>query len=203
MNLWALKTNINFPVMQWGAHSTRGYHRCHYCNIDLLTHEKSGFCCGPKGKYAYLKPLPALPQEYNNIISDSRISKESRVLNLIFSFAALETTHAFPNLTGPPSFVAVQGKIYHHIRPSHNNSSLRWLLFDGFMTNKVPFPERVAKLPVSWIQMIHDALLRVNPFVHQLAQLSQADLENCPNAHLELRDQGRFFLHTYNFKNSL
>jgi hypothetical protein len=114
-SLWTLKKNINFPVLQWGAHSTRGYHRCPFCNIDLLTHEKPGFCCGLQGKYATLNPLPPLPEEYDTIISDPRISKDSRTLNLIFSFAALETTHTFPNLIGPSSFVAIQGKIYHQI----------------------------------------------------------------------------------------
>ena len=178
-------------MLQWGARTRNGFHICHHCGLQLLTGECSGFCCGPNGKYANdLHALPPLPHEYNTLISDSRISKESRILNLIFSFASVETTHEFPNLTGPPSFVAVQGKVYHWIRPTHQNSSLRWLLFDGFMQDKVPFPDKVAKLPSTWIPSIRNALLCVNPFVRQLRQLSEVNIQECPNASLNLQDRG-------------
>src|ERR1700761_2891021 len=70
--------------------------------------EKSGFCCGPAGsRFHDVKPLPPLPPEYSIFINDPRISHLSRVLNLMLSFASLETTQPFPQSYGPPGFVAI------------------------------------------------------------------------------------------------
>ena len=93
-NRWALKQHILIPSLQWGAHSRYGIHKCQHCGLELLTGERSGFCCGKNGKYTHeLHALPALPEEYNTIINHPNISKSSRLLNLVFSFAAIETTH--------------------------------------------------------------------------------------------------------------
>ncbi|KIJ49119.1 hypothetical protein M422DRAFT_94708, partial [Sphaerobolus stellatus SS14] len=88
---------------------------CGFCRISLLTGERSGgFCCGPRGKYAnVVLPLPPLPAEFTWLANQPNISFLSRKLNLIFSFAAMETTESFPTLTGPPGFLAIQGRVYH------------------------------------------------------------------------------------------
>ncbi|KAJ3769860.1 hypothetical protein FB446DRAFT_647954 [Lentinula raphanica] len=190
MDLWHLVCE-SAPRLQWGATSTRyGTHSCPKCHIDLLTGERPGFCCGPQGRYANTPPLPPLPPEYNAFINHRDISKSSRTLNLIFTFAAIETTHPFPTLTGGPSFVAIQGKVYHRIKPTHDNSCLRWLLFDGFMQDKVPFPHRAVQLPQTWITNVKNALLRVNPLIAHLQTLSNINIDDCPEAHLQLNDQG-------------
>ncbi|KAF9789511.1 hypothetical protein BJ322DRAFT_973041, partial [Thelephora terrestris] len=86
---------------------------CKFCGILLLTGEKLGFCCGLNGNQYFLIPsLPPLPPEYDILINDPNISRLSRRLNLIFSFAALESSHAFPT-PGNPSFVAISRQIYH------------------------------------------------------------------------------------------
>lgn len=53
--------------------------------------------------------LPPMPAEYQHILHDPRISGLSRKLNLLFSFAALETDAALPHTR--EGFVAVQGKL--------------------------------------------------------------------------------------------
>ncbi|KAJ7848794.1 hypothetical protein B0H13DRAFT_1645386, partial [Mycena leptocephala] len=98
----------------WGEKRGDKSHSCRTCGVLLLTGESSGFCCGPNGsRFNDVKPLPALPPEYNTFINDPRISQSSRILNLVLSFASLETTHPFPEISGPPSFLAIQGRVYH------------------------------------------------------------------------------------------
>ncbi|KIJ27081.1 hypothetical protein M422DRAFT_191403, partial [Sphaerobolus stellatus SS14] len=89
--------------------------RCQFCDVLLLTGERSGgFCCGKRGKYTnVIPPLPALPAEFVWLARQPNISFLSRKLNILFSFAAMETTEAFPVLTGPLGFVAIQGRVYH------------------------------------------------------------------------------------------
>ncbi|KIJ33384.1 hypothetical protein M422DRAFT_96029, partial [Sphaerobolus stellatus SS14] len=86
-----------------------------FCNIPLLTGERdSGFCCGQGGKYTnVVEPLPPLPAEFEWLAAQPNISPLSQKLNLLFSFAALETTNAFPRLPGPLGFDAIQGQVYH------------------------------------------------------------------------------------------
>ncbi|KAH9939222.1 hypothetical protein B0H21DRAFT_780625 [Amylocystis lapponica] len=105
---------ISTPRLQWGAVRRGQPHRCPYCHILLLTGEYAGFCCGSRGKYLQsVPPLPPLPDEFAAFIDDPKVSSLSRSLNLIFSFASLETTAEFPHLPGAPGFVAIQGKVYH------------------------------------------------------------------------------------------
>ncbi|KAF9791126.1 hypothetical protein BJ322DRAFT_999860, partial [Thelephora terrestris] len=106
---------LSTPRLTWGAsinnHATNK--QCQTCGIELLTGERAGFCCGPNGnRYSAIQPLPPLPDEFNIFLRSPDISRLSRKLNLIFSFAAMESTHAFPT-PGNPSFVAVAGQIYH------------------------------------------------------------------------------------------
>ena len=77
--------------------------------------------------------LLSLPVQYAAFINHPHISSMSCVLNLIFSFASMEMRHPFPIVPSPPGFLAIQCHIYHHVQPNHNNSSIHWLLFDGFM----------------------------------------------------------------------
>ncbi|KIJ25043.1 hypothetical protein M422DRAFT_141813, partial [Sphaerobolus stellatus SS14] len=89
--------------------------QCQYCQVALLTGERhGGFCCGQAGKYAnVVPPLPPLPPEMEWLSVQPNISFLSRKLNLIFSFASMETTEQFPTHTGPQGFLAIQGRIYH------------------------------------------------------------------------------------------
>ena len=92
-------------------------HQCNRCHIILLTGERPGFCCGTNGSHVDDIPLlPPLPPEYNAIINHPDISRLSRILNLIFSLASLESSHPFPTQNGPQAFFAVQGKLYSHVQ---------------------------------------------------------------------------------------
>src|SRR5882762_3774762 len=167
---------ISNPKLQWAEIRHNVPHRCCHCHIDLLTGERPGFCCGPQGRFRHQIPLlPPLPSEYDVFIHNPTISSNSRILNLIFSFASLETTHEFPNVHGPPGFFAIQGQVYHCIRPSHPGSAIKWLLYDGFMQHMAPHPQWVNTLPPAWIDALRDALLRHNSFVRNLIHLSQID----------------------------
>ncbi|KAF9477676.1 hypothetical protein BDN70DRAFT_810345, partial [Pholiota conissans] len=105
---------LSTPRLLWGAIRAGRQHACPTCRVVLLTGETPGFCCGPNGsKFLDVPPLPPLPPEYDIFMNDLRISSLSRVLNLVFSFASLESTHKFPNFDDNPAFVAIQGKIYH------------------------------------------------------------------------------------------
>ncbi|KAJ7154851.1 hypothetical protein C8R43DRAFT_833384, partial [Mycena crocata] len=107
-------TTVPAAHLTWGERHLNKTHSCPTCGILLLTGEKPGFCCGPKGsRFHDVRPLPPLPPEYNTFINDPRVSHSSRILNLVLSFASLETTHPFPELSGPPSFIAIQGRVYH------------------------------------------------------------------------------------------
>ncbi|KIJ47611.1 hypothetical protein M422DRAFT_125809, partial [Sphaerobolus stellatus SS14] len=88
---------------------------CQYCNVLLLTGERSGgFCCGQGGKYtAVVELLPPLPAEFQWLSNQPGISFLIRKLNLLFSFAALESTKPFPQLPGPLGFIAIQDRVYH------------------------------------------------------------------------------------------
>ncbi|EIW75625.1 hypothetical protein CONPUDRAFT_65500, partial [Coniophora puteana RWD-64-598 SS2] len=106
---------VSSPRLKWGEVRAGHAHACPHCSIPLLTGESPGFCCGKLGcRVNDVAPLPPLPPEYDVFINDPNISRNSRILNLIFSFAALESTHTFPHFgSGPPAFVAIQGRVYH------------------------------------------------------------------------------------------
>jgi len=153
-NTWQIRT-IPSPVLSWSDRHGSAYHRCWVCNIALLTGERAGFCCGINGKYFNdTIPLPPLPAQYDASINHLNISSMSRVLNLIFSFASMETTHPFPTVPGPPGFLSIQGHIYHHVRPNHNDSTVRWLLYDSFMRNTAPFEHLAQTLPPNWVDSL-------------------------------------------------
>ena len=139
-NTWVIGP-ISTPQLAWGSSSNNraANRRCPICGIVLLTGEKAGFCCGPNGnRYFAIQPLPPLPDEFNIFLNSPDISRLSRKLNLIFSFAAMESTHAFPT-PGNPSFVAVAGRVYHRVCPDpQSNTAIRWMLYDGFNDASIP-----------------------------------------------------------------
>lgn len=139
-------------TLYWGAVCIRSGqnfpHQCRHCQIPLLTHEDASFCCGPDGSQLNDVPaLPSLPDEYNVFLTNPLVSKRSCHLNLIFSFAFMETTAEFTHLADDQGFFAVQGKVYHHIQPNHHNSAVRWLVFDGFKLEHSPFLDLAASMP--------------------------------------------------------
>lgn len=181
---------ISSPSLHWGEQRAGRLHACATCGLILLTGELPGFCCGRNGSQFYdVPPLPPLPPLIEDLTLHPDISALSRILNLIFSFASLETTHTFPDIAGPPGFVAIQGRVYHRIRPTHTNSAIRWLLYDGFIAN-TPHANHASTLPPTWIPAVRDALLSVNPFVSALRHFSQLDSFQCPHAQLILQDGG-------------
>jgi hypothetical protein len=136
--------------------------------------------------------LPPLTPEYTAFIDDPRISHLSRILNLMLSFASLETTQPFPQIDGPPGFIAIQGRVYHRVRPNHNNSAVRWLLHDGFLETNPPHQSSdwFASLPPDWITAFKNALLRINSFAQNLRFLGQLNMMGQTNARLILEDTG-------------
>jgi hypothetical protein len=83
----------------------------------------------------------------------------------------------------PPSW------IYHRVRPTHRDSAVRWLLYDGFMDGHTPHTNWAAQIPALWISRIRDALRRVNPFVRAL-QFLHDNIPRFPLAALTLQDSG-------------
>ncbi|KAF8589442.1 hypothetical protein K439DRAFT_1332685 [Ramaria rubella] len=182
---------IRKPSFVWGAQTRHGIHECPCCHIVLLTGERPGFCCGPLGNHLHDVPtLPPLPHEFDVFLNQPDVSKLSRIFNLIYSFASLESTAEFPEFEGPPGFFAVEGKLFHRIRSTHRNSCVRWLLYDGMMHNSAPHSRWINVLPIAWRVAMNDALLRVNPFASQLRQLYLTNDNEFPHAQLILNEGG-------------
>jgi hypothetical protein len=129
-----------------------------------------------------------LPGEFHEFIDHPNISSHSCILNLIFSFSAMETTSTFPSFAGGQGFIAVQGRIYHRIRPTHQDSTVCWLLYDGFITDLTPHPNWARTLPDCWMTAMVQALIHVNPFVQSLCQLARLPSSQFPEANLILKD---------------
>jgi hypothetical protein len=85
----------------------------------------------------------------------------------MFSFVSLESLHSFSCSNGPLGFIAIQGKIYHQIHPTYNNSAIYWLLYDGHMEN-LPYEQWLLQLNPVWIQQLFSCLQQINPFVHAM-----------------------------------
>ncbi|EJD40708.1 hypothetical protein AURDEDRAFT_69695 [Auricularia subglabra TFB-10046 SS5] len=187
-------TRVRKSLLWWGiTKRTNTPHRCRHCDLELLTGEESGFCCGPRGEKLHdVAPLPPLPEEFSAFVDDPRVSSLSRLLNLIYTFAQLESSHEFPSFGGIPAHFAVEGKIFHRVRPSFENSAVRWLLYDGFMKNSVPHSSAgwFQKLPLGWIDALGAALLRVNPYVRLINVFRQRPESSLPNVKLLIRDAG-------------
>jgi hypothetical protein len=165
---------------------------CQTCGISLLSSEfnSSPFCCGPGGTYGRIyRPLDALPPEYDIFIDSPSISQDSRRLNLAFSFASLETSAPFlsPSQLGGRSFVVIQGRSYHRVRPGHQSSGVRWILYDGFEAGRNPFSNQTEGIPLLWIRAVRAALQRENRFVKDLISIS-TQLPFLPNATIQLAE---------------
>ncbi|KAI6000452.1 hypothetical protein EDD15DRAFT_2122963, partial [Pisolithus albus] len=105
---------ISSPRLTWGAVCNNHQHICPHCSILLLTGENLGFCCGPGGsRLSDVTPLPPIPPQIEALTLHPQISSLSRILNLVFSFVSLETTHPFPDDSIVPGFLAIQGRVYH------------------------------------------------------------------------------------------
>ncbi|KAF8416908.1 hypothetical protein L210DRAFT_3322619, partial [Boletus edulis BED1] len=112
-SIWTIGS-ISTPHLIWGESRASRVHRCPTCGILLLTGEIPGFCCGTNSvHYHDVPPLPPLPFEITTLLNHPDISSLSCILNLVFSFTSLETTHSFPQPHGPPGFIAIQGRVYH------------------------------------------------------------------------------------------
>ena len=171
---------ISTPRLAWGSSPNNHARdrRCHTCGVVLLTGEKAGFCCGPNGnRYTAIQPLPPLPDEFNTFLNSPDISRLSRKLNLIFSFAAMESTHAFPT-PGNPSFVAISGRVYHrvHLHPQ-DDTAIRWMLYDGFDDSSIPHRTHARDVPPSWIRAVRASLLQHNPFASMVLSLRTLQLQ--------------------------
>ncbi|KAF8588293.1 hypothetical protein K439DRAFT_1406625 [Ramaria rubella] len=184
-----LIAHISKPTFVWGARHRGHVHECPNCHILLLTGERPGFCCGPNGnRLNDVRPLPPFPPEFDVFLHHPDISKLSHIFNLVYSFASLESTAEFPSFDGPPGFFAVEGKLFHRVRPTHQDSCVQWLLYDGMMHNYAPHHRWIDLLPIAWRNAMNAALLRINPFASQLHQLYLTDHSNFPNAQLILNE---------------
>lgn len=184
-------SSISSPKLTWGQMWADRQNACPRCGVILLTGEKAGFCCGPDGKFGRAIPrLPPLPAQFDTFLDDPRLSGSSRPLNLLFSFASMETSEPFPENFGQHAFVAIQGRVYHRIRPTHENNAIRWILYDGFLANEAPHRNWANLLPIEWIEAVREALLEVNPFALALKTLGSLSPSVCPTAHISLQDTG-------------
>lgn len=84
------------------------------------------------------------------------------------------------------------GRLYHRIRPDHQNSAVRWLLYDGFANDSIPHADSdwASKIPLSWIEAVQKALSEKNPFARALLFLAGVDPVTCPTAHIRLDPVG-------------
>lgn len=162
---------------------------CSYCKVPLLNTERPGWCC-KDGRHVH-RPLPALPFELQQLAQYDNASASSRLLNLVFSLASMETGGSFGHEGGGhPGFFVAGGKIYHRVRPSKDTAT-HWLLYDGFLPHMAPHRRWADTLPPPWIQLVIAALTRVNPFIPKLKNLAEV-AKNHPEAQVVLADTGMF-----------
>ena len=185
---------IATPRLYWGSSQKNHSRKCPTCGVILLTGERPGFCCGPNGsRYATVQRLPSLPDEFNTFLNSPDISKLSRKLNLIFSFASMESTHAFPT-PGNPSFVTVAGRVYHRVRlRPQDDTAVRWMLYDGFEDASIPHRVHARDIPSSWIRAVRTSLTLYNPFastVLSLGRLRRQSPNQFASASIILQDSG-------------
>lgn len=178
-NTWNVGA-IRLRQLNWGRF-------CRFCGTRLLTGERQGFCCGANGKFLHQVPrLPPQSEELRWLSSQPGISGLSRRLNLLFSFAAMETTGSMNRLRGPDGFVAIEGKVYHRLRPEVQGTGLRWVLYDGYDRDATPRGGR--NVPTEWIEILKQALTRDNPFARQFLTLRTDVLpDNTPNHVIHLK----------------
>ncbi|KAF8577902.1 hypothetical protein K439DRAFT_1621784 [Ramaria rubella] len=100
----------------------------------------------------------------------------------------MESTAQFPVFNGPPGYFAVEGKVFHRVRSTHENSAVRWLLYDGFMHSFAPHQRWIDVLPTQWVDAMKDVMLRINPFASRLRQLSLVYSFGFPQARLVLNE---------------
>ena len=181
--VWSPSGTIRASRMTWGR-------ACRFCGVKLLTGEEAGFCCGKDGKH--LNGVPSLPPqslELQWLSSQVGVSESSRKLNVLFSFAAMETTGSFDRAPGPDGFVAIQGKVYHRLRPDKSGTGLRWVLYDGYGGESTPHGGY--NLPATWINAIRTTLMRDNPFAREFLILrNELSAANCPDHRIELSGSG-------------
>ena len=175
--------------LHWGTANGHA-HECPWCHLPLLTGEKAGFCCGKDGTHLRdVSPLPPLPDEFRAFVNHPQFSTLSRQFNLLFSFASMETTANFPDTPAWAGFLAIEGKVYHRIRPYDEHSSVRWMVYDGFHPSHIPYANTHALvIPPTWIFKMQQALQRLNPFARALLQLSSLPPSLCINAHVVLQE---------------
>jgi hypothetical protein len=182
--IWAVKGRITNKRLEWKT-------KCKHCGLVLLTGEKAGFCCGTTNiKPPGIPRLQPLPVEFNIFINDPNISALSRELNLVFSFASMETSALFPSTHG--GMFAVQGRIYHRVRPTHTNSSVRWILYDGMHPSATPHARFADPLNATWLEAMSSAMRTHNPIARKLITMHAAHSHGIApeTMHLTLRDPG-------------
>lgn len=124
-------------------------------------------------------------------MNDPKASERSRFLNLMFSFASTETGERFPPwIEG--GFMAVNGRVFHRVRPTHANSGVKWLLYDNFMYNLPPHRDhRLARdIPSEWIIAFQLALMDNNPFAQELMLLGRLAPHQAPLVNVVVSDPG-------------
>jgi hypothetical protein len=95
----------------------------------------------------------------------------------------------FPALRGE-HFIAIQGKVFHRIRPSHLSSPIRWILHDGFQSASRPHRNQTDQIPDTWFIAMREALSESNPFVRELLTMRQMpNSADYPNLRVELLDE--------------
>jgi len=89
----------------------------------------------------------------------------------------MESTHTFPT-PGNPSFVAVAGRVYHHVRlQPQDDTAIRWMLYDGFDDSSVPHHTHARDIPFPWIHALQISLSQHNPFASTVLSLRTLQLQ--------------------------
>ena len=105
----------------------------------------------------------------------------------------MESTHAFPT-PGNPSFVVVAGRIYHRIRMRpQDDTTIRWMLYDGFEDSSIPHHTQARDIPSSWIRTVRTSLTQHNPFASSVLFLRNLQLQQplqFGNASIIVQDSG-------------
>ncbi|KZT44709.1 hypothetical protein CALCODRAFT_489134, partial [Calocera cornea HHB12733] len=102
------------------------------------------------------------------------ISMHSRKLNSLFAFTAIGATEGFMRNLQAPSNVVLTGRTYHRMLdvadPTH---SIHWFLYDS---QERALAGRQRQVPPAFLPLVSNALERVNPYLHALAQFQDDEV---------------------------
>lgn len=158
LSIWQIENIPSFHLV-WGLCRRNQNHKCSWCGL-LLTGIWPRFCCSCNGKYLNDPArLPPLLIQFSAFLNEPCIPPTFNILILYFPLPPSSQCKNFQFQAGSSCICGCHQmySIYHHVQPDHNNSTIYWSLYDGFL-QKLPISYANANwadiIPNYWIDIV-------------------------------------------------